>query len=105
MGAQLIFIRQLLIKERAVFSELLFVVLQRILIEKIVQRRILSVYVKIAKRRNGFDIVQDVKKSVFYFEKTNILTNFTFAQQECNFPCFVYNKERKNRNETDLYLS
>ncbi|EEC94680.1 hypothetical protein PRABACTJOHN_03945 [Parabacteroides johnsonii DSM 18315] len=35
------------------------------------------------------------QKSVFYFEKTNILTNFTFAQQECNFPCFVYNKERK----------
>ena len=51
MGAQLIFIRQLLIKEGAVFSKILFVVLQRILIEKIVQRRILSVYVKIAKRQ------------------------------------------------------
>lgn len=69
MGAQLIFIRQLRIKERAVFSEILFVVLQRILIEKIVQRRILSVYVKIAKRRNSFDIVQDIKKTVFYFGK------------------------------------
>ena len=69
MGAQLIFIRQLPIKECAVFSEIFFVVLQRILIEKIVQRRILSVYVKIAKRRNGFDIVQDLKKSVFYFGK------------------------------------
>lgn len=69
MGAQFIFIRQLLIKERAVFSEILFVVLQRILIEKIVQRRILSVYVKITKRRNSLDVVQDIKKAVFYFGK------------------------------------
>ena len=50
MSAQLIFIRQLLIKECAVFSEILFVVLQRILIEKIVQRRILSVYIKTAEQ-------------------------------------------------------
>ena len=69
MGAQLIFIRQLLIKECAVFLKILFVVFQCILIEKIVQRRILSVYVKIAKRRNSFDVVQDVKKAVFYFGK------------------------------------
>ena len=72
MGAQLIFIRQLLIKERAVFSEILFVVLQRILIEKIVQRRILSVYVKIAKRRNSFDVVQDVKKAVVISENNSV---------------------------------
>lgn len=69
MGAQFIFIRQLPIKECAVFSEIFFVVLQRILIEKIVQRRILSVYIKIAKRRNSLDVVQDVKKAVFYFGK------------------------------------
>ena len=69
MGAQLIFIRQLLIKERAVFSEILFVVLQCTLIEKIVQCRILFVYVKIAKRRNSLDVVQDIKKAVFYFGK------------------------------------
>ena len=67
MCAEPILSGQLIIKDRAAFSESLFIALQRILTEKSVQSRIFSVGVKMTKRRDILDVVQYIKKAVLYF--------------------------------------